>query len=169
MKPPTTPMRSHQQQVEDVDGGRAQVRAPDRLHHERDRLRDEVRGAGGERAVGERRVRTLRTGDEAAGEHADDDHDVEDEHGVARVVVDDDRADDAGRHGENERGERAGDEPLANRWSRLDPHGQPTGPNGLGRPSLPGLRMPFGSSACFNGDEHVEGRAERLGDEPASG
>ena len=29
-------------------------------------------------------------------------------------------------------------------------HGQGTGPNGEGRPSLPGLRMPAGSSACFS-------------------
>ena len=33
-----------------------------------------------------------------------------------------------------------------------------TSPNGAGRPSLPGLRMPFGSRAAFSGDQHVEGR-----------
>ena len=37
---------------------------------------------------------------------------------------------------------------------------------GSGRPSLPGLRMPFGSSAGLRGREHVEGGAERVAHEP---
>ena len=37
---------------------------------------------------------------------------------------------------------------------------------GVGSPSLPGLRMPFGSRACFTRTQHVEARAERVGDEP---
>ena len=44
-------------------------------------------------------------------------------------------------------------------------HGHAGSPNGDGRPSLPGLRIPFGSSACLTATQHVERRAERLGDE----
>ena len=110
--------------------------------------------------MGERCVGTLRTGDEAAGEHADDDHDENDERALLESSFDDDGADRWPPGREDERGNapaRTARQSIAHL-----PHGQPTGPNGLGRPSLPGLRMPFGSSACFNATSvRTQGRARR--------
>ena len=48
----------------------------------------------------------------------------------------------------------------------VEVHGHSTVSNGWRRPSLPGLRMPFGSSASFTALQHVELGAERLGHEP---
>ena len=42
------------------------------------------------------------------------------------------------------------------------------GPNGDGRPSLPGLRMPCGSSACLTAPSTPIAGAERLGHEAAA-
>ena len=55
---------------------------------------------------------------------------------------------------------------AGSRSSRSQGHGHGTSPNGDGRPSLPGLRMPRGSSAAFTAPSTSKAGAEGLGHEP---
>src|SRR5206468_9129485 len=70
---------------------------------------------------------------------------VEEEDAVVRVVIDDQGA----YQGRGQREHERRDGPGEHRAPLESTHQKPTSPNGLGRPSLPGLSTPFGSSACF--------------------
>ena len=132
--------RRHQQRVEDVHDRRSQLVVADDAHEDGDGLRERVRDDRGERAVGERGIGPLRSGDEPADQHPRHDHEEEHEHAVVRLVVHDDRADQSRREREHERRHDARADGFP-----IDRHQNPVSPNGLARPSLPGLRMPFGS------------------------
>ena len=55
--------------------------------------------------------------------------------------------------------------PTSTTSTSVGAHGQASSPNGLRRPSLPGFRMPFGSSASFTDCSTPKPVAERVGDE----
>ena len=129
------------------------------------RLHDDEDGDGGDDAVGERRADCA--GRRAATNRAEHEPEQHDERRTASRPSRAESSSDAARPSEGER---------ARRWRAATDHapsrtavaveldrGHGTAPNGDGRPSLPGLRMPFGSSAAFIAREHVEPGAERLG------
>ena len=110
-----------------------------------DRLGDGEPGERGGGAVGERRVGPLRAGHEATGHEGEQGEDGEGERRV-RPLVDDERPDRRHRYRDDEHDRRTeGDGAEVEVL-----HHHATSPHGLASPSLPGLRMPFGSRACFS-------------------